>query len=465
MKKIFQLALGISLITNFSFGQTIIEGNFSSFPKKSFSIKVDQSSLNDYAAILIGHGETNDEGNFTSTLNLESGKPVTFYIDRIFLTLWIEPNTVLTIHENANGQYTFAGTTAKENSFLYETKLMQPYRVTPNIGTDKYEPQKIVNYLDSIENQRLFSLNELVSTCNISKRFISYANAEIRAYTFSEKDQYPARLKAMNKIADEDINDHYFDFWRQFSINEDSSASVTYQVALQNYIGFKTLEKVGKSEIGKELFWREYFKIIDNLLVSNPFSLQKQRTSAILFLIKYFNFTDLASSEIERYKKQFPNSVSIPIIENLWQKKIGSTNTTPSFRLKNVQGEWVNIEDFRGKVVYIDFWGSWCQACIISMPHAELLKQKFKTKDVIFLYIDFFDTREQWLNAIKKYKIDGLHLKAEKTEEEYFKKVFNINQGFPRYALIDKNGKLVTISAPRPRDESAYNLIQEYLNK
>lgn len=73
--------------------------------------------------------------------------------------------------------------------------------------------------------------------------------------------------------------------------------------------------------------------------------------------------------------------------------------------------------------------------------------------------INFYDTDEKWTNAIKKYHIEGVHLKAEKSDEAYFNDLFEIGQGFPRYALIDKEGKLVTISAPQPQDVSVYDLI------
>ena len=99
------------------------------------------------------------------------------------------------------------------------------------------------------------------------------------------------------------------------------------------------------------------------------------------------------------------------------------------------------------------------------MPHAAQLKEKLKGKDVVFLYLNFYDTQQKWLTAIKKYAIGGTHLKAEKTDEEYFDKVFKINQGFPRYALINKKGSLVTISAPPPNDPAAYNLIIKHLDE
>jgi hypothetical protein len=56
-------------------------------------------------------------------------------------------------------------------------------------------------------------------------------------------------------------------------------------------------------------------------------------------------------------------------------------------------------------------------------------------------------------------------VKAEKEDEDYFEKIFGISQGFPRYALVDKSGRLVTTAAPHPGDEGIYLFIEKYLNQ
>jgi len=342
---------------------------------------------------------------------------------------------------------------------------MQPYKTSSNIGLNVFNPERQIAYLDSTERNRLGILNMGPNNGAASKQFHSYYKAEVYGYSSFNKNQYPGLLKATNKITDKDIPKDYFNFWNKFELENDSTASSFYQNALQNYIEHIALGKVGKTKVGTEQAWRQVFRSADSLLHNYPLSLQKQKTAYLLLLIKYFNFDNFTLNEIEAYKKQFPQSTSLFVLDNLWNKKQGVKSITPSFKLRNAEGESVDIKDFRGSVIYIDFWGAWCKACLINMPHAEKLKDKFSNKDVIFLYIDFFDTKEKWSNAIKKYNIGGIHLKAEKSDEEYFSKVFSIDQGFPRYALIDKEGKLVTISAPPPQDQSTYEIIQKYLSK
>lgn len=461
MKKILFLLL---LFSKICLGQTILEGKLTFSPNTSFSILTDQSALNDYVGVLIGQGKTDDSGQFSSTIDLKTEQPINLFIGNTFFVFWAKPNTTLNIKESSDKGYIFSGAMAKENNILYTSGLMQPYKVATNVGLDNFEPEKQLYYLDSLETKRLLILEE--KNYNLTDKFISYYKTEVSAFSYLNKNQYPSLFKATNKITDKDIPKDYFKFWNNFTLQNDSTTSATYSNALQDFIEYKALERIGKSQIGTERAWIEMFRIADTFLRHYPMSLQKQKTAYLFLLIKYFNYHDFTSKEIDNYKKQFPTSASISLINDLWQKKEGSVSIVPSFCLKNDSGKWVDIKDLIGKVIYVDFWGSWCKACIINMPHAALLKEKFEDKeDVVFLYLNFYDTQQKWLTAIKKYNVAGVHLKAEKSDEEYFDKLFNISQGFPRYALIDKKGQLVTISAPPPNDQGAYDLIKKYLDE
>lgn len=462
MKQIFLL---LAFFSKTVFAQTKIEGQLTAFSNTDYSIKTEQTSLNEYKGVTIGQGKTDDKGQFTVAIDIKTEQQVNLFIGNKFFKLWIKPNSTLTIKEEAGGRYTFSGAMASENSVLYLTGIMQPYKVSPNIGLNSFEPERQLHYLDSIETKRLLTLGEAEKTNTISKVFSAYCKTEVRNFSFCNKNQYPLLVKSAGKIKSTDIPKDYFSFWEKFRLEEDSTTSVSFQNALRDFIQYKTVEKIGTAQVGSENNWKENFRIADSLLVDHPFTLQQQKASNLLFLINYFNFTNFTAGQIDEFRNQFPLSSAIPIIESKWQKKQGAVSTYASFRLISDKGTWVDIKDFRGKVVYVDFWGSWCKACLLNMPYAKTLKEKFKNKDVVFLYLDFDDTNEKWKSAIEKYKIEGIHLKAEEADREYFTRAFNISQGFPRYALIDKSGKLVTISAPPPQEQSAYDLIKKYLDE
>lgn len=450
-------------ISGTAWGRTRIEGSLPAYPGVQYTLKANQHALNDHAGIVIAEGRSDNSGKFIIEAALDKEQPVCLYLSNTFFVLWAKPNDTLVITAQKQGGYDFSGKAARENSVMLSSGLMQPFTVPGNIGLDSFEPARQRRYLDSIEALRWIILPGSEIEEGISKPFGAFYKAETVNFTLFNQHQYVQLLKGANKISAKDIPENYFDFWKRFSLVEDSSYSNSYQNALQNFIEYHVSLKPTGSQPGSASFWHETFRITDSLLSEHPFTLQKQRSAFLFFLLKYFNLTDLTGKEIELYKKDFPASPSLTLLETMWNKKMGLTFTSPSFSLLNNEGKRVNIQDFRGKVVYIDFWGSWCKACLMNLPYSKKLKEKFINKDVVFLYIDFYDTNEKWLSAIGKYQITGIQLKAEKSDEAYFNKQFNIEQGFPRYALIDKKGSLITVSAPQPQEEAAYELIKKYL--
>ncbi|MBN7811036.1 redoxin family protein [Algoriphagus sp. H41] len=457
-----RLTFFLFLVSQTVISQTILEGQLPSFPNTRFSIIVGISPLNDYVGTIVGEGKTDENGRFNTEVNLDSEQLVILTFGNTLLNLWMKPNTSLTVNQSQDRAYTFSGPSAHENNVLSSSGIMQPLTVPTYVDLDSFKPKEQTNYLDSLEKKRLLILEANQGV--VSSKFFSFLNTEATSFSYSNKSQYIGLLKAAGKLIDQDIPKDYFSFWDEFEVQEDSTSSHSYQVALRKFIEFKTLERTGTLEFTTEQDWVEMFYTADSLLTEHPYSLQKQKAMYLLFLVKFFDFPEVTSRELKNYSKQFAADPSSLLLSEMWEKKVNSGSITPSFRLKDNNGNWVESKDFIGKVVYIDFWGAWCKACILNMPYAEQLKEKLKEKEVVFLYIDFFDSEEKWLYAIEKYNITGIHLKTENHDEQYFNDIFNVNEGFPRYALIDKKGRLRTVSAPPPNSPTAFELIEKYLN-
>lgn len=120
------------------------------------------------------------------------------------------------------------------------------------------------------------------------------------------------------------------------------------------------------------------------------------------------------------------------------------------------------FKKYKGKVIYIDFWASWCIPCRVEMPNAAVLKEKLKGKDVVFLYFGYNDKEKAWMKARNQFNIEGEHyLLDEKTIREA-DELFGIN-GIPHYAIIDKSGSIVSKRAERPGDvyQQLVNLVDK----
>jgi len=109
------------------------------------------------------------------------------------------------------------------------------------------------------------------------------------------------------------------------------------------------------------------------------------------------------------------------------------------------------FKKYKGKVIYVDFWASWCVPCREEMPNAEVLKSKLKGKDVVFLYFGYNDKEKAWVKARNQLNIEGEHYLLTENMVKEADEVFSIN-GIPHYAIIDKEGNIVSKRADRPND-------------
>jgi len=107
------------------------------------------------------------------------------------------------------------------------------------------------------------------------------------------------------------------------------------------------------------------------------------------------------------------------------------------------------IDKYLGKVVYIDFYSTWCGPCREEIPFAESLYHEFKGKEVIFLNLCCQSKKETWENMIKQKGIKGENYLLNNEEFNFLSKLYKVT-GFPTYILIDKKGNVVDDKAPRP---------------
>lgn len=448
-------------------GQTIVKGTFKSLPSTEFKIVFNQSALNEFQGEVLQTGHTSPTGQFSSSFQLKSEQPIILFISNQFLRLWAIPNTNLTIEETSNSKFLFSGQASEQNSFLYNSGMMTPMAVPPAITSINFEPQKQIAYIDSVEQKRWALYKNSLDSNKISKAFASYCKGEITYFSYYNKNQYVVQnIFGERKVKKEDIPSNYYDFWNRFRLLDDSYLSDSYQNSLIDYIGYKATKRLNifNEYPDKEKYNQVEFNIIDSLLANHPLTREKIKAEKLIFLIDYFDLPKFVELEFKKYKDEFPVSAYVSLIQNKWDKKNKNTSTKPDFTLRDTSGSLLNIKSLNGKVVYIDFWGSWCKACLAQIPNSSKLQQRYKSENVVFLFIDFYDTKEKWLKTITDRKITGLHIKAEKSDEKYFIEKFGIGQGFPRYALLDKNGTLITSSAPHPNDREVISLIDKHLN-
>lgn len=81
----------------------------------------------------------------------------------------------------------------------------------------------------------------------------------------------------------------------------------------------------------------------------------------------------------------------------------------PPFTLTLFDGKKISLNDLRGKVVFLNFWASWCPPCRAEARDLEEAWQKYKDKKIVFLGIDIQDTEAAALAFLKEFEITYLN--------------------------------------------------------
>ena len=122
------------------------------------------------------------------------------------------------------------------------------------------------------------------------------------------------------------------------------------------------------------------------------------------------------------------------------------------------------LDKYKGKVVLLDFWASWCAPCLSEMPFSNKLHHQFRGKDVTFVYLASDDTDGKWRGNIARYKLSGEHylMNSSLQRDAYLTLAV---QTLPRYVLIDQNGKIVDPDSNKPSQPELAAAIEALLKQ
>ena len=144
--------------------------------------------------------------------------------------------------------------------------------------------------------------------------------------------------------------------------------------------------------------------------------------------------------------------------------QIKGDKRAPDFSLLDLHGKKVGLKQFRGKIILLNFWATWCSPCKEEMPFLEFLHQQFKEKDfvVVTVSVDFEEAKlvREFVNKQRYIFPVLLDPKCEVLD------LFEV-KGIPTTFIIDKKGKMLG-RAIGPRDwkcQEAISLISVLIGK
>lgn len=124
-------------------------------------------------------------------------------------------------------------------------------------------------------------------------------------------------------------------------------------------------------------------------------------------------------------------------------------DVAPEFELKGIDGNHYKLSQFKGKIIYVHFWATWCAPCIKEMPTLNnLINNSDKTKFIV-LNICLDDEPVKWERLIHDQKLLGLNLICDDSLHEKLFSQYKISN-IPHYTLIDEKGFIINNHCERP---------------
>ncbi|WP_158626874.1 TlpA disulfide reductase family protein [Flavobacterium sp. GT3R68] len=205
---------------------------------------------------------------------------------------------------------------------------------------------------------------------------------------------------------------------------------------------------IEKSSLSKEEKNKKIFKKYYESVTGNPdypildFLVVKSKKTGLLSVDQ---LKDLSAVVVKKKKKEIEKDSLIIRNNPKLSKKLAEGKQLENFTLPNQFGKKINISDFKGKFVLIEFWASWYKPTRVNNKELVKIYEKCKSKnfEIVSISIDTYDGN--WKKALESDKLTWTNLIETGGWEGKVTKQFEI-KGIPLNILIDKNGKIVAVN-------------------
>ena len=124
-----------------------------------------------------------------------------------------------------------------------------------------------------------------------------------------------------------------------------------------------------------------------------------------------------------------------------------------NFIAEQIQGKKMRLSDFKGKIVFIDNWATWCGPCVAQRPNVLQLAKKYKDNpNIVFLMVSLDSKRSEWLKFVNQEQLsenNGTDLWIDDGMKSAYGQNYNI-KFIPKYMMLDDKGVIVDSNLPEP---------------
>jgi len=318
------------------------------------------------------------------------------------------------------------------------------------------------DYYDQSRSFLKKKLSALDSSKNIFNKYLGIFNFFQDKYTYeiAELDF------EQNKLSEDSLH-KIFDANKNAPTNQ----SYSYFFPFIEKVAEKVIvnhAKVVKYDNGPDVDYRDVYDQVRKWLDINDFYRKHLLYTYLKKIGSLFSTLDL-----QKYVSDFATLTHDSILVNKIHDEFPSANyysssAKDSLYLLDENNNRTSFQTFlascKGKVVYIDFWASWCVPCREEMKNAAKLRKAFENKSIVFAYFSVDKNKNEWLQASTAEKLNVVQHNYILMNVDASGFLKSINFGaIPRHLVYDKPGNLVYKNATGPGSSEIQRLITYYL--
>ena len=381
--------------------------------------------------------------------------------------IYLEPGKSLMMDLNAEDLHNslkFEGTLAAENQFLNDYFLRFEKDRDRLKQMKELQPEEFKDYAATRKAEKEKFLNGFSAT--LSQEFYKLAEQKIAYEWGSDLFTYPWAHAHFNNTSEPELPAGFLDYEKELPLYQPKAKPLpVYQEYMyqETRILYERSLKKEEKDVNSLPFYTGIYDFAGKhlkgeILEDFRFKLLLEEMNENGISGDMTNFTNfIASATRQKY---------IDTLQTIYNRLLPLTagKPAPAFELSSIEGGEISLEQLKGKVVYIDFWASWCGPCIREFPNAKKMKEHFQNQpDLAFVYISVDEKEESWRKMVEQQQPEGIHLFAKGWENEV-SRAYAVHE-IPRYVLLDRQGRIINANMSAPGDPATIEAIEKALAK
>ncbi|MEI8278693.1 MAG: TlpA disulfide reductase family protein [Bacteroidota bacterium] len=450
---------------------TVICGKMEAKPQKKVTIQYYATAIDEIEGRLT-HFETNVDGLNNFKFKIDINNPISYSIalgdQWLFANKYIGPGDSLSFDFSDNEQIHTEGSCKEQVSFQFhwESKYFRDDAMTKQVAeTFNKQPKVFAEFWQKRMKDQIDFMNTFFRG-HVPEPFKTYMESEIRYSYAVALLQYSWKHAAGGRAVFHDaeymklINDvnpnnfgslcssSYINFLRELPyslwrchVDQNNKQSAETKFYLHHQ--YRQRDSIAKKYFTGRLYEVALYQILHDQIKG----------------LDHYKGTDEFEGRYHAMDSMLHNTYRNSFVDKGMLARLGNDLSfvkavvvsvpAPDFAVRDMNGKNVKLSDYKGKVVYMSFWSTANEQCIAELQGIKGLQERFKGKNVEFLFVSFDKSKASLQNYLKNNPIEGTHLLELNGMGSDVAKKYAVTT-MPRHVLVDKKGNLLNRNAPGP---------------